>query len=224
MLLTACLPSFAQQASEWQPTGEWPFVNKKFLYSTIYSGFFKLTKTKALCNIHVGNQTLWYVQNDTLMEALPGSIIRVEFPDSSVYVPIGDNRFGRVVHQDSVGRIICSRVVDRAEMERDAASRNLSAFTLSGNGLFPTMTLNMMENYVSNPDEMPLPMKNEFYFLYNKELFQVTEKNIIDHIDKSRKREFKAFTRSAEIIMQNESSIKKIWDNFFLKRSPGDSY
>jgi hypothetical protein len=214
-----CLPMWAQD-KEWMPTGVWPFVNKKFHVATVYNGYFKLSKTRVPCNIHVGNQTLWYVQNDTLMEAIPGSILRVEFPDSVVYVPAGNNHFARIVHEDSVGRVLCSPVVNYDELYRDEKSRNLNAFTLDGAGLFPAMTIDMIGSYVPNPEEQPLPMTNEFYFVYDKEIFPVTEKNILAHIQKERRGEYKAFTRSAEIILKNESSVMKIWKEFFLNRTP----
>ena len=209
--------SVCAQKDRWQPTGNWPFVNKKFLVATVVSGFVTPKKTVVPCNIHVGNQTLWYSDNDTLMEALPGSIMRVEFADSSVYVPVPGNKFGKIVHEDEHGRIINVKLVDFKKMKQDARGRNLNAFTLDGNGLFPSITIDMINSYDSRPDDQPLPLLNEFYFLVDKQLFKVTEKNIMSHLPAERRKEFRPFLRSAEIIMENESSILKIWNEFFAK-------
>ncbi len=209
--------SVCAQKDRWQPTGNWPFVNKKFLVATVVSGFVTPKKTEVPCNIHVGNQTLWYSDNDTLMEALPGSIMRVEFADSSVYVPVPGNKFGKIVHEDEHGRIINVKLVDFKKMKQDARGRNLNAFTLDGNGLFPSITIDMINSYDSRPDDQPLPLLNEFYFLVDKQLFKVTEKNIMSHLPAERRKEFRPFLRSAEIIMENESSILKIWNEFFAK-------
>ena len=209
--------SVCAQKDRWQPTGNWPFVNKKFLVATVVSGFVTPKKTEVPCNIHVGNQTLWYSDNDTLMEALPGSIMRVEFADSSVYVPVPGNKFGKIVHEDEHGRIINVKLVDFKKMKQDARGRNLNAFTLDGNGLFPSITIDMINSYDSRPDDQPLPLLNEFYFLVDKQLFKVTEKNIMSHLPAERRKEFRPFLRSAESIMENESSILKIWNEFFAK-------
>ena len=209
--------SVCAQKDRWQPTGNWPFVNKKFLVATVVSGFVTPKTTEVPCNIHVGNQTLWYSDNDTLMEALPGSIMRVEFADSSVYVPVPGNKFGKIVHEDEHGRIINVKLVDFKKMKQDARGRNLNAFTLDGNGLFPSVTIDMINSYDSRPDDQPLPLLNDFYFLVDKQLFKVTEKNIMSHLPAERRKEFRPFLRSAEIIMENESSILKIWNEFFAK-------
>ena len=208
---------FAQGKDTWPPTGTWPFLNKKFMVATVVSGYVTTKKTIVPCNIHVGNQTLWYADNDTLMEALPGSILRVEFIDSCVYVPVPGNKFGKIVHEDEHGRVICVKTVDYAAMKKDAQSRNLSAFTLEGSGLFPSLTIDMINSYDANPDEKPLPLINEFYFLVDKQLFKVTDKNIMNHLSAEKRKEFRPFLRSAEILMDQESSIMKIWNEFFAK-------
>ena len=82
---------FAQsQAEEWKPIGTWPFEYKNFQVATVYSGVFKIMKTQTPCNIHLGNQALWFVQNDTLTEAQRTSIIRVEFNNGDVFIVVGD--------------------------------------------------------------------------------------------------------------------------------------
>ena len=217
LALTAMVSVSGQGKDQWSPTGNWPFVNKKFMVATVVSGYVTPKKTVVPCNIHVGNQTLWYSDNDTLMEALPGSILRVEFTDSSVYVPVPGNKFGKIIHEDERGRIINVKEVDYQKLKQDAKGRNLNAFTLEGNGIFPSITIDMINSYDSRPDDQPLPILNEFYFLVDKQLFKATEKNIMSHLPADRRKEFRPFLRSAEIIMEHESSIMKIWNEFFAK-------
>lgn len=215
--LTALCSVWAQEQDSWKPTGNWPFVNKKFLVATVVSGYITPKKTIVPCNIHVGNQTLWYSDKDTLMEALPGSILRVEFADSSVYVPVPGNKFGKIIHEDEKGRVICVKMVDFEELKKDAKGRNLSSFTLESNGFLPTMTLDMSGSYDANPEDLPLPIINEFYFLVDKQLFKVTDKNIMNHLTPEKRKEFRPFLRSAEILMDQENSVMKIWNEFFAK-------
>ena len=42
----------------WRPTGEWPFVNKRFMPATVYTGLLNIKKTIVPCNIHIGSQRL----------------------------------------------------------------------------------------------------------------------------------------------------------------------
>ena len=227
ILFTLCLlalPTSAQTTEVWQPIGVWPFVNKKFKMATVYTGLFKRSKTLVPCNIHVGKQTLWYSQNDTLMEALPGSVIRVEFQDGDTYMPIGrEQQFGRIVREDSingaVARVICVQVLNQKDLDQ----KYLNNFNKTQNIL---QGIGAMDNYFSaiadtdagvKLEEEPLPMTNEFYYQVNGEIFPATPKNILSHINPKRKGEYRNFTRSAEIISSNESSMLKVWKEFFLK-------
>lgn len=220
ILVSSFSSAFAQD--DWEPTGVWPFVNKKFQVATIYSGFFRVQKTQAPCNIHVGKQTLWYSQNDTLMEALQGSILRVEFPDGTTYVPIGDDVFARIVRQDTIngklGRLLCVRTVNRAELDKRALDHlNMTQNLLQG-GMFSSLASSLADvNSGVDIEQQPLPMQNTFYFQLNGELIPATTKQILAHINPQRKQEYRIFTRSAEIISTNESSMLKVWNEFFIK-------
>ena len=66
-------------------------------------------------------------------------------------------------------------------------------------------------------EEQPLPLTDEYYFQVRGEVFHATPKQILSHIDPQRKQEYRNFTRSAEIISSNESSMLKVWQEFFLK-------
>ncbi|MCM1312191.1 MAG: hypothetical protein NC252_04730 [Roseburia sp.] len=218
----AFLDLSAQQA-EWQPTGVWPFAHRRFETATVVSGFVKMHKTTVPCNIHLGNQTLWYVQNDTLMEAVPGTILRVEFP-KDVYIPVGGNKFGKIIREDSIGgtlaRVIKVEEVDYRELKRNSleSSEVTSSMLASAGGLFSSLAARISDaNAGLKAEEQPIPIAVTYYFVYKNEVFEASEKNILKYIDPARKREYRAFTRSAEIISRNESSIMKVWENFFLK-------
>ena len=212
----------AQRKSEWLPTGEWPFANQKFMPATVYTGFFSLKKTVVPCNIHLGNQALWYVQNDTLMEANPGTVVRVEFKDSTVYVPVTTSLMGKVVREDTLNgklaRVIHVVEVDQNEVDRRWRSANeMTTGMLQGGGFLSSLAAGVADaNAGIREEEQPIPLNHTFYFLYNNELFEANDKNILKHINQSRRKEYRVFTRSAEILSENESSIMKIWDEFFV--------
>lgn len=208
------------QSSDWEPTGVWPFIHKEFKVADIYTGIFSKSKTQAPANIHVGKLTLWYSANDTLMEAVPGSIVRVEFPNGEKYIPIGsENRLGRIVREDTINgriaRVICLRGVDMKTVDENfIAHRNMTQNLLQGAAFLSGVA---DANAGINLEEEALPMKNEFFFQLGGEIFPATTKNILAHINPDRRKEYKVFTRSAEIISTNESSMLKIWNEFFLK-------
>lgn len=217
--LVLALPSFAQNNEDWEPTGNWPFINRQFRTATVYTGLFNRTKTIVPCNIHVGKQTLWYSQNDTLMEALPGSVLRVEFPNGDTYIPVGSEQtFGRIVREDSidgkVARVICVRALNQKELDqRYVDYLNKTQNILQGSSL---TSIADTEGGKVLEDE-PLPLTNIFYFQVNSEIFRATQKNILDHISPQRRKEYRVYTRAAEVISTNESSMLKVWNDFFLK-------
>ncbi len=203
-----------ERTDEWMPTGVWPFLNAKFEPATIVTGFVSKKKTVYPCNIHVGNHKLMYVLNDTLMQASPGNVNYVEFRNGDKYTALG-NSFAKVVREDSVGRVLRVRGVDWDKLkgsEKDAS--NMSAFTLQGD--FGDFSIDFSGSYIPNPEEQPLPIKDTYYINFNREIFEVTDKNILQRIRPERKKEYRGFTRSAEIISRNESSVIKIWERFFL--------
>ncbi len=221
-VLCCTLPVHAQDNSDWAPTGTWPFINKKFRTATVYTGVFNRTKTIVPCNIHVGNQTLWYSQNDTLMEAIPGTVIRVEFPNGDVYMPVGSNHeLGRIVREDTidgrVARVIWAQVLNRKALDQrylDYWNKTQNMLQGSSFSAFTDIADTEGGRII---EEEPLPLMNLFYFQLNGEIFQATSKNIQAHINPKRKQEYRNFTRSAEIISTNKSSMMKIWEEFFLK-------
>jgi hypothetical protein len=175
----------------------------------------------------VGNQTLWYSQNDTLMEAIPGSVLRVVFPNGDTYMPVGsESRFGRIVREDSidgrVARVICVRSVNQEKLDQKYLdylnkTQNLLQGSLSINGVSMNMTDIASADDNDALELQPLPLTNEYYFQVRGEVFPATTKQILTRIDSKRKQEYRNFTRSAEIISSNESSMMKVWEEFFLK-------
>lgn len=216
MLCTSMQTQAQDQKQEdvWKPTGEWPFVNKRFMPATVYTGLLNIKKTVVPCNIHVGTQRLWYVQNDTLMEAYPGTILRIEF-DGATFVPINNGMFGKIIHEDENGKVIHVLTLDENMLERNSSdARNMSNFTLEGNGIFNSISIDMIGSYNPNSEEDPVPTKDIYYFIKGKSLFEVTENNILNHLDKEKRRQYLSFTRSAEILLRNRSSVMKVWNKF----------
>ena len=221
------LVAFSQNNKNWEPTGVWPFLNQQFRTATVYTGIFRRSKTVVPCNIHVGNQTLWYTQNDTLMEAIPGSVIRVEFPNGDSYMPVGsEQRFGRIVREDSIGgkiaRVICVRTVNQKALDQKYLDHmNKTTNLLQGGLVLGGASVSMADIASADAgvvlEEQPLPLTDEYYFQVRGEVFHATPKQILSHIDPQRKQEYRNFTRSAEIISSNESSMLKVWQEFFLK-------
>lgn len=219
MAFVLTLPLCAQSNDDWEPTGVWPFINRQFRTATVYTGLFNRTKTVVPCNIHVGKQALWYSQNDTLMEAIPGSVLKVEFPNGDTYIPVGSEQtFGRIVREDSIGgkvaRVICVRALNQRELDqRYVDYLNKTQNVLQGSSLSAIADSEGGKIL----EEEPLPLTNVFYFQVNSEIFQATPKNILAHIPQERRKEYRVYTRTAEVISTNESSMLKVWENFFLK-------
>jgi len=199
--------------NDWKPTGMWPYVNRKFMPATIVTGIFN-KKTIYPCNIHIGKHTLVYVMNDTLMEADPINIKYVEFKNGDKYQSIG-NVFAKIVHEDSIGKILLVKTVDKSQLRQNYNDIS-SMGSLTIEGYFGELSLDLMPAYIHNPEEEPLPIVNTFFFNYNLEIFEVTNKNILKHINQQRKREYKVFTRNEEILTHNLSSVMKIWESFFV--------
>ena len=201
---------FAQD--DWVPMDEFPLLYPRMQKATIHYGMFTESTKVAPCNIHIGTadkeHTLYYINDDgTLMETSPVNVRKVEFQDG-VYVPVSAGLFGKIVHEDSVGKVIRVWDLDREK---------LKAHKLTTHSSTERVDLKMKTWYVPDKSDYELPMKVVYYFNFRGEIFEISEKNILSHIDQKRRREYMAFTRSAEIISTNESSVMKIWREFFVK-------
>lgn len=221
MMFMATIAMHAQDPG-WNPTGVWPFINKRFHVATVVTGVIKLKKTEVPCNIHIGNQTLWYAQNDTLMEAIPGTVVRVDFPDG-VYIPVNNRLWGKIIREDSlangVGKVIKVVEVDQVELDRNAMNVLNTSASLMNSQFAAFSSLGAQISDVTGGEtleEKPIPLAVSFYYVYNGELFEATEKNILKRINPKRKSEYRWYTRNAEVISSSEKSMLKVWEDFFI--------
>ena len=214
-----CWLVVAAQDRDWEPTGEWPFLRQQFRVATVYHGIVRRSKTVVPCNIHVRHNMLWYSQNDTLMEAEPGGVVMVEFGPEERYMPVGrDGGMGRIVREDSIdGRI--ARVVHVRSVDQRALDQKYLDYLNKSQNVLQGSTLSAIADTQGGVrmEAEPLPMVDVFYFQVRGEIFPFTTKNVLERIDQRRRKEYRAFTRSAEIISSNESSAVKVWREFFLK-------
>ncbi len=107
---------------------------------------------------------------------------------------------------------------DQNEVDRKGRNANTmtSGLLQASSGFLSALSAGIADaNGGIREEEQPLPLVHSFYILMNKQIFEATEKNILKHINQSRRKEYRNFTRSAEIISTNESSMVKVWDTFF---------
>lgn len=206
-----------EEDAKWIPTGVWPFLNRRFMPAEVVTGLFSVKKTYVPCNIHVGNQSLCYLQNDTVMEADPININIVRFKNGDLYQPVG-NTFAKVIRNDStVGKVLRVRTVDKKRFESEGRSvSNLGTVSMGGGSFGGMFNMDFASQYEPNPEEKQLPVLDTFYFIYNMEIFPVSDKEVLRRIDPKRKKEYRDFTRRAEILKHSEESVLKIWDTFFV--------
>lgn len=222
IIATLVLPASLFAQTRWEPTGVWPFAHKQFRIANVYFGTFKETKTVVPANIHIGKHSLWFSKNDTLLEAVPNNLRRIEFDNGETYFPLGEkNELALVLRQDTVnGRIARLYQIWEPDMNsiNQKARDQLSTTSLLQGcvelGILNNVASAVADNLDGTPEERPLPMTNRFYFQVNGEIFEGTEKNILKYLGKERKYEYLNFTRSAEIISTNVNSMLKVWDTF----------
>lgn len=222
LLLLAFVLNLSAQ-SKWEPTGVWPFAYKNFRTATIYFGTFKETKTIVPANIHIGKHTLWFSKNDTLLEAIPNNLRRVEFENGDTYYPLGEaNELALVLRHDTInGKIARLYQIwepDMRQINQKARDQLSTTSLLQGCvelGILNNVASAVADNIDSSPEERPLPMTSRFFIQADGTTFEATEKNILRYLGKERKHQYLNFTRSAEIISTNASSMIKVWDIFF---------
>ena len=219
LLMAVIITASAQ--SDWQPKREWPFLYKNFRRATVVTGIFKQTETVSPCNIHVGKGMLWFSKdNQTLMEAIPDNIRKVVFDNGDVYMPVND-RFGKVLYdgelQGKPARVLLIQKVDQTGIDQqnlDYINKTQNVLQGAGGTYFSHLA---DANSGEKPEDMDVPLTKEFYFYFKGDLFLATTKNILDHIDPSRKKEYKTYTRSAEVLSTSEKSMLQVWNDFFVK-------
>ena len=221
ILLSAISVSGFAQQGEWEPIGVWPFIFKSFKPATVHIGLFSKKETVIPCNIHVGKNALWFAKDgETLMEAIPDNVRKVVFKDGSTYMPIGaNNKFGEVIFegelQGQTARVFLLKEVNQAAVDQqyvDYLNKTQNMLQGGGGAFFG----HLADGAGQNPENTPVPLKTTFYFLFKGELFEATTKNILAHIDPERKKEYKAYTRSAEVLSTSKVSMLKVWNDFFV--------
>lgn len=219
------MPESIQQHAKtdnWEPIGVWPFIYKNFHSATIQRGLFKKIENRYPCNIHVGKSTLWFSSdNENLMEAVSNDIRRIIFDGGDVYMPIGDEHaLAKVIYEGELqGKT--ARVFLIKKVKQDAVDQmyidhlNKTQNMLQGGaGAFFSHLADAGNQ--EDPEYMPLPMENVFYYFFNDKLFEANTKNILNNIKPERKKEYRAYTRSAEVLSTSEKSMMKVWNDFFV--------
>lgn len=222
LLMLSLVLNLSAQA-KWEPTGVWPFAYRNFRPATVYFGAFKETKTTVPANIHIGKHSLWFSKNDTLLEAIPNNLRRVEFENGDTYYPLGEaNELALVLRHDTInGKIARLYQIwepDMRQINQKARDQLSTTSLLQGCvelGILNNVASAVADNIDGTPEERPLPMTSRFFIQANGTIFEATEKNILRYLGKDRKHQYLNFTRSAEIISTNASSMAKVWDSFF---------
>lgn len=219
LCLTA-LPLHAQE-SEWEPVSSWPFVYQQFTSADIYT--IQGKKVSAKANIHVGQHYLWYESGTNRLAAKKGTISKVIFKDKqkSTYYAIND-KLCRVLREDSingkVARLYISEELDKTrynEMVRLNQQATMAIMDLPITNGVASGLADREGSY--DIDKEPLPMQRRFFMLVEGETFEATEHNILQHLSKEERKTYRSYTRSAEVLSGNRSSIENIWITFFVK-------
>lgn len=208
MALGVTCPAFGQ---DWIPTEEFPLLFKRMEVATIHYGLFQDYSKTVPCNISIGDDkkthSLVYINDSTtVMETDPANINYVEFPDGK-YIPIEQQYFGKVIIEDSVGKVIKVRDLDRHKLTEASRSTLSQASRIN---------LEYMRWYVPSESDSQLPMTTRFYFVFRGNMFEITDKNILANINQKRRKEYLAYTRAAEVISTNEGSVRQLWADFFV--------
>jgi len=210
------------QNDDWQPVSRWPFVYEHFKSATISltSGGKDL---RVMANIHVGNNALWYESMGKRLQANSSTINTVTFVGGAKYYNV-EGKMCRLLSEDSIagkiGRLYLVEQVDKHTYdEMVKINRQSSMMVTDISPVFQNVASGVADNEgVRNIEEEPLPMQNKFYMLYNDEIFEVTEGNILKHLgSKEERNAYRAFTRKAEIRYGNVESVQTVWNTFFVK-------
>lgn len=220
LMLFMSVAAMAQEG--WQPVSTWPFVYEQFQKATIYIGDGK-QKIQASANIHVGKSTLWYESKGKRLQANPNTINKVVFADGTQYYSV-EGKICQVLSEDTingkVGRLYWAHQVDKQRFDEQVRiNRQSSMMVTDISPVLQSVASGVADNEgVRNIDEEPLPMQNKFYMLYDGELFEVNEGNILKHLGSREERNaYRAFTRKAEVIYGNVRSVQTVWNTFFVK-------
>ena len=113
------LPMAAHAEDKYRPVAVWPFIYENFEDARILVGpTNKVVKAKA--NIHLRNTTLWFISgrdNKTKLEAQPGTINQVSFPNGDTYYNVA-NKMCKVISEDTInGKVMRLYEATSVDME-----------------------------------------------------------------------------------------------------------
>lgn len=229
ILLMLTLPLLAAiamaQEDEWHPVAEWPFIYQDFQKAYIYVGEAN-KKVTAKSNIHIKQGRLWFISgkdNKTKLQAKPGTINKVIFANGITFIPIED-RLCEVVRQDTIDGKICAVYHDMGidmvrynEMVNSNMGSIADGIEIAGMDFTDYTTRIAANNSADIIDQQPLPTTDRFYINYKGDTFEVTEGNILKHLNKDERTAYRAYERKAEVITSNIFCVMDVYMTFFLK-------
>lgn len=223
-LLTMMPAMVSAQESNFRPIPSWPFLYQDFKGADVYTTNGK--KVFAKSNIHVGMRYLWFINNaGTKLAAVEGTISKVAFRNGETFYAV-EGKMCKVIKEDSINgklyRLYELEEIDRPRFE-EFARANSAALSNIADGPFAALnklSISVAENEGSvDFAKTPLPMTNRYYMLYDNEVFEMKNSNILKHLsDKSERHAYNAYLRKAEIIFSNRRSMLDIYDTFFISK------
>lgn len=226
MAVSVC--SLAQDNKEsdnkdWEPIGVWPFAYKNFRVAKVETGIFNKKETSLPCNLHVGKNALWFSKDgETLMEAVPENIRKVTFENGDVYMPVGStSTLGKMIYEGEleggIARVFMVKRVDQRAVDQAYIDYLNKTQNILQGGSSTYMSALADAGVNDEPSKKPVPLITTFYYYFKGDLFEATTKNILNHIRPERKKEYRAYTRKAEVLSYSEKSMMGVWNDFFVK-------
>lgn len=220
------LPIVAHADENYHPVAVWPFIYENFENARIFvAPNNKVVKAKA--NIHLRNTTLWFISgkdNKTKLEAQPGTINMVIFPNGDTFYNIS-NRMCQVISEDTINgnvmRLYEATTVDMEDFNKkyQMAHMGTAESSVLGAG-FADFTASVANNNALTREDMePLQTKHVYYILKDGETFEARESEILKHLDdKEERKTYRGYTRSAEVLYGSRRSMLNVYKTFFLKK------
>lgn len=220
------LPIVAHADENYHPVAVWPFIYENFENARIFvTPNNKVVKAKA--NIHLRNTTLWFISgrdNKTKLEAQPGTINMVIFPNGDTFYNIS-NRMCQVISEDTINgnvmRLYEATLVDMEDFNKkyQMAHMGTAESSVLGAG-FADFTASVANNNALTREDMePLQTKHVYYILKDGETFEARESEILKHLDdKEERKTYRGYTRSAEVLYGSRRSMLNVYKTFFLKK------
>ena len=219
------LPMATHADDTYHPVAVWPFIYENFEDARILVGpTNKVVRAKA--NIHLRNTTLWFISgrdNKTKLEAQPGTINQVSFPNGDTYFNIA-NKMCKVISEDTINgkvmRLYEATLIDMDDFNKkyQMAHMGTAESSVLGAG-FADFTASVANNNALTREDMePLQTKHVYYILKDGDTFEARESEILKHLDdKEERKTYRAYTRSAEVLYGSKRSMLNVYKTFFLK-------